>query len=297
MNNTDINETYKSQQKASLAAFLIDFPDSVFLALVSFFSGSFIVALDAFESFSNAVQDGLSFILSKVMLKDSRFKYDYGRGKIDAFGSLIASVVMYIGIVCILIGAVHGLIFPRAPGGVIFFAILIKISHIIFDIYLLRKQLKVAKTGNSALVKSAVILQKKSLIFDAILFFAVTIMFFFREFSYIVYFEPIVCILCAAYIGLQNTQQLKSAVSDLLDKTLDEETQMKILKCFSTIYPQIKEFTGIRTRRSGHIIYIDLLVSFDDNVTYNEIRSAFDTFKHELSENIPDFKLAVIIGE
>ena len=297
MSNTDINDTFKSQQKASLAAFLIDFPDSIFLALVSFFSGSFIVALDAFESFSNALQDGLSFILSKVMLRDSRFKYDYGRGKIDAFGSLIASVVMYIGIVCILVGAVHGFFFPKAPGGIIFFAILIKISHIVFDIYLLRKQLNVAKKGDSALVKSAVILQKKSLIFDVVLFVAVTIMFIFREFSYIVYFEPVVCILCAIYIAFQNTKQMKNAVSDLLDKTLDEETQVKILKCFSTIFPQIKEFSAIRTRRSGHIIYIDLLVSFEDNATYNEIRSAFDIFRDELSKELDDFKLAIIIGE
>jgi divalent metal cation (Fe/Co/Zn/Cd) transporter len=298
MKNRSINETYKSQQRVSFVSMLIDSVDAVFIAGVSILSGSFLIALDAFESASNAIQDALTYSLSKRMQKDSSFKYDYGMGKIDAFGSFMAAMFMYVGLAAILGGSIYTLTHLKMPGELLFFAIFIKIYHIAVDIVLLVRQLKVAKReGNSPMVASAVILQKKSLIMDVVVFVSVTLEYVLRTLPHIEYFEPIVCIGCVAYIAIQNTKQIKKATSDLLDKTLDEETQMKILKCFSKIYPHIADFSGIRTRRSGSVIYIDLLVSFEDSTTYSKICEAYSVFNNEIQEVLPGSVTAIITGE
>ena len=277
---------------------LVDSVDAVFIAVVSILSGSFLIALDAFESASNAIQNALTYFLSKRMQKDNSFKYDYGMGKVDAFGSFIAALIMYLGLAAILAGCVYTLTHLKAPGELLFFAIFIKLYHIAFDIFLLRRQLNVAKKeGNSPMVASAVILQKKSLIMDVVIFTAVTVQYVLRTLPHIEYFEPIVCILCVAYIAYQNTNQIRKATSDLLDKTLDEETQMLILKCLTKIVPQVDNFSGIRTRRSGSIIYIDLLVSFEDCTKYSEIYAAYSDFNDEIQKVLPGSITAIVTGE
>ena len=113
----------------------------------------------------------------------------------------------------------------------------------------------------------------------------------------IVYFEPVVCICCVICIAFPNFKLIGEASSDLLDRTLDENMQMQILKCFSKIYPRISDFQGIRTRRSGHVIYIDLLVSFGDDTPYAEIYKAYEIFDKEIKVIIPNSVSAVVIGE
>ncbi|MCL2819303.1 MAG: cation diffusion facilitator family transporter [Oscillospiraceae bacterium] len=293
----NINDAYKSQQKVSMMTIISELPNLVALTVMTVLSGSVIMALDTFESFANVLQGSITHRLSKKMQGDASFKYDYGMGKIDAFGSLISASILFLGLAAILAVSINSLISPSSPSDLLFLAIIIKVINVAIDILLLYKQQKVVKQNDSPMVRSAFIFLKKDLITDLVVLVTVAVAYIFRAFPLIVYFEPIVCILCVIYVAFLNVKQIRNAASNLLDKTLDEETQMQIINCVTKIWAEIDDFKGVRTRRSSNTIFIDLLVTFEDETKYSEILKTYEKFEKSIKELLPDSVTSIVIGE
>ena len=291
------NDAYKSQQRVSIITIISELPNTVILGALSIMTGSVIMALDTFESLANVVQGTITYKLSKKMQDDATFKYDYGMGKIDAFGSLVSATILFLGLTAILAVSINSLINPASPSELLFFAILIKVINVIVDIYLVYKQNKVVKMSDSSMVRSALIFLKKDLLTDVIVLVTVVVAYIFRSYPLIMYFEPVVCILCVIYVAFLNIRQVRRATADLLDKTLDEETQMKVLTCVSTILDDVHGFEGVRTRKSGNIVFIDLVVSFDDEMQYKEIYKVYKKFETTVKEVLPDGVVSLIVSE
>ena len=290
------NDAYRSQQRVSVLTIISELPNTLILGVLAFLSGSVIMALDTFESLANVVQGALTYKLSKKMLGDSSFRYDFGMGKIDAFGSLVSATILFLGLAAILAVSINALIHPESPSGLLFYAIIIKFINVVIDVYLVYKQNQVVKISNSPMVKSALIFLKKDLLTDAVVLVTVAVAYIFRSYPVIMYFEPVVCIISVMYVAFLNINQVRRATSDLLDKTLDEETQMLILKCVSTIYDDINDFKGVRTRQSGNTIFVDLMVSFDDNKPYKEIYNVQKKFEAAVKDVLPDSVVSIITG-
>ena len=297
MSKKNVRAAFKSQERVALLSLLSELPNVIAQLVFAILSGSLMVALDTVDSAGNVIQAGLSFFLSKKLRGNDSFKYDYGMGKIEAFGSLLGSVFLLSGLIAVFATSVYALIIPRIPQEALLLAIILKIVNISFDIFLLYKQIKTVKGVDSNFIKSNTMMLKNNLIFDLISFFTITISFMFRGVNGIAYFEPIICIACAIYMAFESFKIMGEASADLLDKTLDEDTQLKILKCLSGIWDEIDEFHGVRTRRSGHKLYIDLLISFDGDRSYSEIYKAYETFDNAVREILPGAEPAIVIGK
>ncbi|MCL2003940.1 MAG: cation transporter [Oscillospiraceae bacterium] len=295
-NRKNRRDAFKSQQRVAVLNLIREVSQLAATIAVVVASGSLVMALDAVQSMSAIIQSGLTALLSKKLRQDDRFKYDYGMGKIEALGSFVFASVYYVGLASVFAASVYSLMVPRKPETILFVAILMKSAQVLVDLYMLRKQSKIAKAISGHFVDANMLFIKDGLIFNSIILSAVTICFFFRGAPLAVYFEPAVCVIFAVLIAFKNAKIIKAASLDLLDRTLDEETQLTILRHVSPIWDDIHTFHGVRTRRSGHIIYIDLLVSFSDDKSYAEIRKAYEAFDRAMKEELPDSVTAMVIG-
>ncbi|MDR1620565.1 MAG: cation transporter [Clostridiales bacterium] len=297
VDKTEAKNAFKSQQKVAFMAFLSELPNLIAVLAAALLSGSLILALDAFDSLANASQSFLSFSLSKKLQGDSSFQYDYGMGKLEALGSFASAMLLFIGLAIVLAASVFSFLNPDKPGEMLPLAIALKIVNVAIDLWLLSKQIKTVKGAGSGFIDSNVMLLKKNLIFDAAALFTVAVSYMLRDISLIVYLDPAMCVGCALYIGALNIKLAGKAVADLLDKTLEEKTQFQILGCVSKIWGDIEGFQGIRTRRSGSLVYIDLMVSFDGNTSYDRIRRTYEAFSRSVKEVVPNSVAAIVIGE
>ena len=292
----DRRDAFKSQQRVALLNVTREASQFAATTAVVVASGSLIMALDAVQSMSALIQSGLTALLSKKLRQDDRFKYDYGMGKIEALGAFVFALVFYAGLIAVFAASVYSLIVPRKPEAILLVAVCMKVAQILVDLYMLRKQLKIAKSLKGSFVDANVLFIKNGLIFNSITLAAVTICFLFRSAPFVSYFEPIVCVVYVIFIAFRNSKIIREASLDLLDRTLDERTQLTILRHVSAIWDDIHTFHGVRTRRSGHVIYIDLMVSFDDDKSYAEIRKAYEVFARAVKEELPDSVPAMVIG-
>ena len=297
MSEKRMSDAFKSQEKVAFWSLVSELPNLAAQVVFAALSGSLMLMLDVVDSAGNLIQAGIVYWLSKKLQGSDKYRYDYGMGKIEAFGGFFSSAVMLLGLAVVFYASIHALIIPRIAGRAMLLAILLKIINVSIDVVLLCKQKKTMKGTNSGLIKSNMNLLKKNLIFDVVALLAITASFALKSIPAAAYFEPLICVACAIYIALQSLKIVRESIADLLDKTLDEDTQLKILKCLSGIWGEIGEFHGVRTRRSGGTVYIDLLVSFEDNRSYAEIYSAYEVFVKAAKEAIPNSVTAIVIGE
>ena len=81
---------------------------------------------------------------------------------------------------------------------------------------------------------------------------------------------------------------MKESIFELIDRTLDEETQLKIIKVLNEFYDSYEEFGDIRSRINGNEKYIDIEIKFNDSMGYGEVRKIVQQIRERVQEVVGD---------
>jgi divalent metal cation (Fe/Co/Zn/Cd) transporter len=283
-----MTDVLNKQKNVALFQFLAELPNLIALVVLAVMSRSLVLAADALGSVTLIIQAWVVYVISRKLAKNKSHEYDYGMGKFESFGGFLANIFLQIGLVTVLASSILVLFTPSKPSDILLYAIAIKIINTSIDIWLYLKQRKINKTLSGKLTDAQDHLMKENLAFDFISLAAIAIMYIFREFAFVVYFEPVLCIIYSVCMMVVILKPLKQCAYDLLDKTIDEDIQLKIMKAMTTGYYLYDTFETIRTRSSGQQVYIDLLIGFKEEKKYAEIKEAFDELERLVKAEVPN---------
>ena len=276
------------QQNIALFQFLAELPNLIALIVLAVMSRSLILLADALGSVTLVIQAWVVFAISRKLAKNKNYEYDYGMGKFESFGGFIANLLLQIGLITVLVSSIFVLLSPSKPSDILIYAIAIKLINTSADIWLYLKHRRISKTLSGKLTDAQDRLMKDNLAFDFISLAAISIMYIFREGAFVPYFEPILCILYSVVMMIIIWKPLKQCTYDLLDKTMDEDIQLKIMKAMTAGYGLYDTFDTVRTRSSGQKIYIDLLIGFNEEKTFAQIEEAFDELEKLVKAEVPN---------
>ncbi len=112
--------------KNILIAFLLNLSFSIFEFFGGFFTGSVAIISDALHDMGDALGIGLAYFFEKKSLKEANKNYTYGYRRFSVLGSLITTLILIIGSIVVVRGAVDKIINPSEvnPNGMIIFAII-----------------------------------------------------------------------------------------------------------------------------------------------------------------------------
>ncbi len=100
--------------KNILIAFLLNLAFSVFEFVGGIFTGSVAIVSDAVHDIGDAAGIGLSLFLEKKSHRHPDEHYTYGYGRYSVIGSVIITLILLIGSVSVIVGAVRRLVEPTA---------------------------------------------------------------------------------------------------------------------------------------------------------------------------------------
>ncbi len=81
---------------------------------------------------------------------------------------------------------------------------------------------------------------------------------------------------------------------DLLDKTLDEELQIVIVRELAAFFDEYHALHGVRSRRSGSNVYIEILLEFEGGKQMHEVQKTIDRIKISLEQKIPKSSVSIV---
>ena len=292
----NIRNALIKEQGVALFQFINESISLTALVILAVMSRSLILMTGAVGAVSLLVQAWVVFSISKRLVKNESFDYDYGMGKFESFGGLIANLLMLIGLIAVLCSSAIALFNPAGPSEILVWAIIVKIIGAIINVCLFIRQRKINKIASSMLIDAEDHVIRKNLVFDFIALFTITILYIFREIPVFAYLEPVLCILYSIFMIYKLVHPLKLCAYDLLDKTLDEAIQLKLMKAMAAGNDLYEFFDTIRTRSSGQRIYVDLLIGFNKDKTYEEITESLKKLEELIKSEIPNCVVSIVLS-
>ena len=288
---------YKQQQNLSIAQLLAELPSFVAVLVSAILSRNLLVYVDLLDSSMYLISLVLIVLLSKKLTKDLRYEYNYGVGKIEAIASLLCDGMGCFGLLITLGFSVQSIIFPEQPSDFVIAVVGLKVINVSFDTAFFVKQRKITKIHSSAISNANYAEALSALLFDSVALVSLFVMWLLRNNPIGGYIAPIVSIFVAIYLMFGYVKRIRQALTELTDKTLPEEEQMKILSILTRHYDSYSQVHSVNSHKSGDCIRIDMHLSFERNTSFEEILTLKKQMQDELDSQFGNCIVNIIVGE
>ena len=288
---------YKQQQNLSIAQLLAELPSFVAVLVSAILSRNLLVYVDLLDSSMYLISLVLIVLLSKKLTKDLRYEYNYGVGKIEAIASLLCDGMGCFGLLITLGFSVQSIIFPEQPSDFVIAVVGLKVINVSFDTAFFVKQRKITKIHSSAISNANYAEALSALLFDSVALVSLFVMWLLRNNPIGGYISPVVSIFVAIYLMFGYVKRIRQALTELTDKTLPEEEQMKILSILTRHYDSYSQVHSVNSHKSGDCIRIDMHLSFERNTSFEEILTLKKQMQDELDSQFGNCIVNIIVGE
>ena len=288
---------YKQQQNLSIAQLLAELPSFVAVLVSAILSRNLLVYVDLLDSSMYLISLVLIVVLSKKLTKDLRYEYNYGVGKIEAIASLLCDGMGCFGLLITLGFSVQAIIFPEQPSDFVIAVVGLKVINVSFDTAFFVKQRKITKIHSSAISNANYAEALSALLFDSVALVSLFVMWLLRNHPIGGYISPVVSIFVAIYLMSGYVKRIRQALTELTDKTLPEEEQMKILSILTRHYDSYSQVHSVNSHKSGDCIRIDMHLSFERNTSFEEILTLKKQMQDELDSQFGNCIVNIIVGE
>ena len=288
---------YEQQQNLSIAQLLAELPSFVAVLVSAILSRNLLVYVDLLDSSMYLISLVLIVLLSKKLTKDLRYEYNYGVGKIEAIASLLCDGMGCFGLLITLGFSVQSIIHPEQPSDFVIAVVGLKVINVSFDTAFFVKQRKITKIHSSAISNANYAEALSALLFDSVALVSLFVMWLLRNHPIGGYISPVVSIFVAIYLMSGYVKRIRQALTELTDKTLPEEEQMKILSILTRHYDSYSQVHSVNSHKSGDCIRIDMHLSFERNTSFEEILTLKKQMQDELDSQFGNCIVNIIVGE
>ena len=288
-------EAEESRQKLVFTGLVIDILILIPETIAVLLSGSATLLADVIKGANEILATSFALIVIRRVTAGGKFTYDYGMGKFESLTRIITGGVMFISLVILLWFTAHRLLVPEhfnMDAALIGIPLMMLAS--VADGYHWWKNYHRAKKDPSPIMEAQWRLRRAKTFSDLLVLLALVMSVVFVEYTWAEYIDPIVSFIIIGFLLLAGYREISSSLPDLFDKTLEEELQIVILRELATSFDKYHEFHGVRSRRSGTVIYIEIFLGFDRDQTMGEVQDFIDSLTKSLETVIPGSTVSVI---
>lgn len=285
LKTSTLKNNYK-QYKLFIVQLVWEIFNFVCVTISAVVTSSILMWFDFFDSLSGVIQTTLVTAISKRMTKNLLYYYNYGTSKIEALVSIVCDVVETMGLFIVIALSIHELFSPNKPSVLLFYAVLLKGMNIIYDLVIVLAQKRIRKKRKGKISESNLAANMSSFIFDVVSLLCIVAVLIFRDDRWSWYVSPVFCIIIAIFFLFNCFKRFAKAISELTEKTLSEDIQMKITKTLVENYDYYSEYHFVKSKIDGNDVVIDLHLSFERETPYSSIIEFKEKMRSSMSEYI-----------
>jgi len=107
------------------------------------------------------------------------------------------------------------------------------------------------------------------------------------------YVDPAATLIVSALIAFPSVRLLKEAFMKLLDASIEESSQMEVVKALAKCYDGYCNFKDVKTRTAGRRQFVDLHLVLPENLSLKNAYERSTAIKHEIASALPDSDITV----
>ena len=270
------------QASISTAVFLI-----VIKAFASFLTGSLAILSSMADSLADAVSSLITFIAVHYSNRPFNQSHRYGYGKLEALSALIqaafiggsAGFIAYDGIYRFIHPVTMDITFTGVL--IMLISLLLTVSLVMFQNYVTKRVHSLAVTADSAHYK-----------IDIFSYLGVILSLLIVKYTDWQWFDTVVALIIALYLLRNAWEIVTKALGEITDCEIDDVTKKNILNQIKNI-KEIKGCHDFRTRLSGNLLFIELHLEMDGNLSLFEAHEITELAEQKIIELYPQAQIII----
>ena len=291
---TDKKATHKAKERSVFMSLVVDFLLMLPDAAAAIIANSVTLMADVLKCLNELLATLFSWIILKKISKGKTGSYDFGLGKFENLTSLLVGLIMFISFCIVLFTAFYRFYNPVSlHSGGVGLGIALMIIGVIANGSLWRKNYKVAKKEHSPIMESQWRLFRTKTFADFTILIALILCLALEHYEWSVYIDPVASLIVGLFLLFSIYGVISNSIYDLLDKTIEESYQLLILRELANHFEEYKAIYGVRSRRAGNNVYIEILLEFDGDKQMSEIQSSINAIKLAVENVIPNSNVLI----
>lgn len=289
------NGPEESRQQLVFTGLVIDILILIPETAAVILSGSATLLSDIIKGANEILATSFALLIIRRVTLGGKFTYDYGMGKFESLTRITTGAVMLISLCILLLFTAHRILNPEHfEIKAAFIGIPLLSLACIADMYHWKKNYRLAQKEPTPIMEAQWRLRRAKTFSDLLIVFALVLSVVLVQYSWAMYIDPAVSFIIIGFLLLAGYREISSSLPDLFDKTLEEELQLVILRELATSFDRYHEFHGVRSRRSGSRMYIEIFLGFDPVQNMGEVQEFIDSLKGSLETRIPGSVVSII---
>ena len=289
--------TARMQERAIGLVLLLDLIFLTPVVAVAWFANSALLLSDAFDYLNCIAFNLISYIILRRIRLGRTAHYEYGADKHEVIGGLISSCLMLVSAIGMVWWTV-GRLFRQEPLETMFSYVGVAFQCVCLglSVWLWRRNRRIAQATSGPIMEAAWRGNRADAIQCASVIVALALTLWLRPYAWSIYIDPVCALIALIYPTGSILAHLRRSLGDLMDKTLEEELQFKILRRLARHFHQYDAFHRIKSRRAGRRVFIDIYLGFDGERRISEVTGLIDQIRVGLAEDIPGAEVNVIVS-
>jgi cation diffusion facilitator family transporter len=251
-------------------------------------SGSVTLYASVLKTINEALGIIISWMIARKIARGDPGTYDYGMGKYENIARIITGGVLLISVVLLVIIAAFRLLVPALLGtSGIAVGVGIAAIMIVIDTWFWVRNTRIAEREPSPLMDSQWRLFRLKAFSNIVVLLALVLAVLCTGYPWAVYIDPLASLVIIGILFRSGYGMIKQSLPDLLDRTLEEELQLVVIKELATHFDRYEQIHAVRSRRSGGNIYIEIFLEFDGDLRMSDVQDTMDAMKESLEAKIP----------
>jgi cation diffusion facilitator family transporter len=223
--------------------------------------------------------------------------YEYGIGKLENLSSLMVAALMVVVFLVISANAVRGLLSPSHVGGIgVVISLVAQVVYAGINGWLWNRCRQSLKSENSPLMASQGKLFFTKLFGNVFILLSLSLSLLLAEHEWSVIIDPIASLVIAGSILISAVGVFSSSVYDLLDGTLEEKDKLDIMRELVLNFTRYDRLYGVRSRRSGKDVFIDIHLGFDPDQRVGDVERDIEAIRASVARRFKNATVTIVLG-
>lgn len=289
-------KSIQKQERALFLGFLLELAGFLPALVVAIFSGSMLLMGDLPAYGRGIFTTFMGWQILRSIRRGRIHGFDYGTDKIQAMGGMIGSM-LYLGTLVLLAGWAIGRLFEPAALNPTFTLLgaLLQFVEFAFNVWLWRYNRRLSELEFSPVMEMQWRTYRADALMSLAMMISLGLALLLRDQEWAVYLDPMLALCFIAYVSISFLPTLANTLNDLLDKTLQEDLQLRIDRRLAEHFDDYVSFGGVRSRRAGGRVFIEIELGFDPESTTAKTISTVRQLRDKLQGDIPGSEVRVIL--
>lgn len=284
----------QEKERAVLVGVILGLTGIALEAVAFWLSGSLTVESDLLKNVGLSTAVFLSYLSIRKASRGKTEGFNYGYGKLESFSGLTVAMVLAVALLIVVNHIVERLRHPgvlqQAGLGV---AIVICAAVLVASAALWFHDYHVSRREYSPVMESLWRMYRLKTVAVGFVIVSLSTSLVFGEARWAEYVDPVCSILVGLFIVHAIYSIFSMSVLDLLDRTLEESLQLVILRELAKYFDRYEAIHGVRSRRSGATVYVEIFLEFDRERRMGDVQDVINAMKSELEAAIHGSQIVI----